>query len=155
MDTLQTAGSHVLTIFESNIAVQLLLSAILIDFLTGMARATKERKWNSTTGLNGWIRHGLIVLLTILVITFSEMFGASWFGFSFTLIFSWEYLISIMENWVLAGYEIPRALKQLLNKLPHQELRNGFDIDQLSELHDKNDPGKLDRLQERFTKEDK
>ena len=150
MDILDLVVTYLKTEVSGNIAMQLLLAAIFMDFLTGMARATTERKWNSTVGINGWIRHGIVVIMTFVVAFFSVHFEAAWFGIAFTLAFAYEYLISILENWSLAGYKIPSGVEVLLDKLPYpaKSEDSGEGIE-----HDKNDACKLKKVADRFVGE--
>lgn len=132
---------------SNDIIFQLLLASIFIDFITGISRACNERKLNSTTGLNGLLRHGLVVIITGIVYYFSHEMDAEWFSHAFALAFILEYVISVVENWGLSGYKLPQSIAKLLDKLPQPDF-SGFNT-----IHDKNDEDRIYELGKVFKNE--
>lgn len=126
---------------DNDILFQILLATILVDFLTGIARAAKERELNSTAGINGLMRHGLVIIMTVIVSYFSVKLDADWFKYAFTAGFAIQYVLSISENWALAGYIMPPNIRDYLSKLELLDFE-----------HDKNDENKLEKIKDSFTK---
>lgn len=131
---------------DNDVIFQILLISIIIDFITGFARAVSERKVNSTTGINGWIRHGLVIIITSVVSYFASVLGANWFSYAFAIGFIIEYIVSIAENWDLLGYPLPKNIKEMLDKLNAPKFKD-FSI---TIEHDKNNDNKLKELNERL-----
>lgn len=72
---------------------------------------------NSTIGINGLIRHGLVIIISYVVIYFSQKTGAHEQAALFITAFSVSYVISIIENWTLAGYMVPPVILKYISKL--------------------------------------
>lgn len=123
---------------NNDVVFQILLIVITIDFITGVARGIRDRKFNSTTGINGWIRHGIVIIVTSVVHYFSTVLGAGWFSYAFATGFIVEYIASIAENWGLLGYPLPDNVAEILDKLDAPKFK---DV-----KHDKNDDDKLKKL---------
>lgn len=132
--------------FMQEVTTQALFIAIVLDILTGVARAWEEKKINSTVGLNGLIRHTIIVIAVFLLGYLTTASGTPWFGHTITIAFALQNVASIFENWRLAGHEIPEAIEDILDKVKTQQ--------GVTERHDKNDEEKIMQLKERFTKEE-
>lgn len=118
--------------------------------MTGLARAINERKLNSTTGINGWVRHGLVIIITCIVSYFAVELNAVWFSYAFAVGFIIEYVISIAENWHLMGYKLPDNIINMLDKLNAPEFKEL----NLKIKHDKNDDDKLKELGKRMVDND-
>ncbi len=120
----------------------ILLFSVLttLDIFLGSIRAIKEKKWNSTVGINGALRKVAMIgaLLFLLVAdkllninflnllpeairgSFSRIGLAGVFGIWFLLYES----ISVLKNMMLCGLPVPKKLK---NKMT--ELLNDFSIE--------------------------
>lgn len=132
----------------SDLSIQILLAVIVLDYLTGVARSVREVQLgktegknfkevglNSTIGINGLIRHGLVIIISYVVIYFSNQTGAHEQATLFITAFTVSYVISIIENWTLAGYMVPPVILKYVSKLskyvegePEENL-NGEDVD--------------------------
>lgn len=119
----------------NNIIFYLLLITILLDIFLGSLRALKERKWNSTVGINGILRKTamigssifLIIIDSILkidllffipkeitnIIKLNEVGIFELFGIMFIL---YE-ITSILKNMVKCGLPIPKKIKKWVEKL--------------------------------------
>ncbi len=76
----------------NNIIFYLLVTAILLDIFLGSLQALKEKKWNSTVGINGIF----------------ELFGIMFILYEIT---------SILKNMVKCGLPIPKKIKTTIEKL--------------------------------------
>lgn len=136
---------------DSDTMFQILLVVIIIDILTGIGRSYKEKTWNSTVGLNGMIRHGIILIVSGVVYYFSRQMNAEQFAHAFTFAFTVEYLISISENWALSGYKLPNKIEDLLEKIKETDYEiitktNDETKKDITMEHDKNDEDRLQKM---------
>lgn len=118
-----------------NAFVLALAIAICTDMVFGSLRAVRERKWNSSVGIDGGIRKigmiSAVLLLTALDMVLSvnligwvgddiaqalSTIGIVKLGITelFSLLFVLYELTSILKNMVLCGLPIPRALREKL-----------------------------------------
>ena len=105
-----------------DIALECLLIAIVIDYLTGIFKAYKFKKLSSNTGLFGIIKKIGMLLLVMLAVLIDRMLGDS--GAIRTLII--YYLVaneglSIIENLSEIGILVPDFIKEKLEQLKERE----------------------------------
>lgn len=93
---------------------------VLFDVLTGLAKAVKLGKANSTVGINGLIRHILVVMLVLLMSTYMPVLGYNRERILAVVYFTIMYAISIIENAGEIGLNLPKALTDRIYKLKHQ-----------------------------------
>lgn len=114
---------------------QILLVVIVMDCFFGILRAIKQRKINSTIGIDGIIRKvGMIAsIIFLVVLNYIAPFNFLGFvpdsiktslnlqevgiDFLFDLLFIIFECLSILKNMYLCGMPIPKALKKHLEKL--------------------------------------
>lgn len=94
------------TKFELGILVLAMLW--LIDWITGLIKATKTHTIDSDTGKDGFIKHGTVILLLIIFIPVAIVFGdvgitGLWIAYTSYMI---NEVISILENLSQAGVNI-------------------------------------------------
>lgn len=120
-------------IITSNPFIILVCVAIALDTVLGLLRAIKDRKFNSSVGINGGIRKtGMIICIIALcfadaLININLLFmipeqimnflGTERVGLSefFSLLFILYECASILKNMVLCGLPIPRKSKEFIN----------------------------------------
>ena len=101
-------------IFEStsrNDYIFFLLILILIDFLTGNAKAWKWQVSDSSVGLKGIIKHSLTFLFYFLLLAFFKYVKMEDIGMIFIYLILFNYVLSIMENLAVMGVYMPKFLK--------------------------------------------
>ena len=120
---------------SSNVIIKILVIALIFDIFLGSLRALKEKKWNSTIGINGILRKvGMIgsilfLFLTDIIINLDLLFmipkdllayiginkvgSCELFGIMFTL---YE-ITSILKNMILCDIPCPKWLKKKTEKL--------------------------------------
>lgn len=108
-------------IFEStsrNDYIFFLLILILIDFLTGNAKAWKWKVSDSSVGLKGIIKHSLTFLFYFLLLAFFKYVQMEEIGMIFIYLILFNYVLSIIENLAVMGVYIPKFLRaKVLNEL--------------------------------------
>ena len=111
--------------FSLGTLFQLFFMAIIIDFLTGIINAGKQGKLKSRTCSDGMFRTlgELIVLVIFIGVSYYVPDLANYVSV-FILGFILKECISIMENLVGLGVELPTALVQTLN-VWHEKVDSG------------------------------
>ena len=108
-------------IFEStarNDYIFFLLILIIIDFITGNAKAWKWKVSDSSVGLKGIIKHSLTFLFYFLLLAFFKYVGMGDLGMIFIYLILFNYVLSIMENLAVMGVYIPKFLSsKVLNEM--------------------------------------
>ncbi len=122
------------TIIANNPFMVLICIAITLDTMLGLLRAVKERKFNSTIGINGGIRK-TAMLISIIALCFADTLididflfmvpeqimkyiGVKKVGLSefFSLLFILYECASILKNMVLCGLPVPKKSKEFISK---------------------------------------
>lgn len=109
------------SIFEStsrNDYIFFLLILIIIDFLTGNAKAWKWKVSDSSVGSKGIIKHSLTFLFYFLLLAFFTYVQMEEIGMIFIYLIIFNYVLSIMENLAVMGVYIPKFLSsKVLNEM--------------------------------------
>lgn len=139
--------SEIITIIEAHSFFIVLLYAIILDTVLGVGRALKERKFNSSVGIDGAIRKVLMATCVVILMfidsivqmdllfmipeEYLQVIGISKMGICelFSLLFILYEIVSILKNMHLCGLPIPyriklavqRFLDELTDELPEDE----------------------------------
>lgn len=121
-------------LLQSNSFVRSVLWAVILDTILGALRAIKDRKFNSTVGINGAIRKTAMIISVAALMAFDIMthfdllfmvpeeyitvIGINKMGTCefFSLLFTLYEIVSILKNMVLCGLPVPPKLKALVEK---------------------------------------
>ena len=118
-------------IFEStsrNDYIFFLLILILLDFLTGNAKAWKWKVSDSSVGLKGIIKHSLTFLFYFLLLAFFKYVQMEEIGMIFIYLILFNYVLSIMENLAVMGVYIPKFLRaKVLNEMKRYTRKLGLE----------------------------
>lgn len=114
--------------------VKIVVFAIVLDTVLGCLRSIKERKFNSTIGIDGGIRK-VAMLISALALGFvdtiihinllflvpqkyMEPIGITKLGLCefFALLFALYECASILKNMVLCGLPVPKRIKEFISK---------------------------------------
>ena len=118
-------------IFEStsrNDYIFFLLILILIDFITGNAKAWKWKVIDSSVGLKGIIKHSLTFLFYFLLLAFFKYIQMEEIGMIFIYLILFNYVLSIMENLAVMGVYIPKFLRaKVLNEMKRYTRKLGLE----------------------------
>ena len=90
---------------------------IVLDVLTGVAKAFVTRTLNSTINRKGLIEHGIVAIMCITVYPYMLYLGFNEFATAFLLFFTIGYCLSLIENLSALGAPFPAGLKRRLEKL--------------------------------------
>lgn len=119
----------------NNIIFYLLITAILLDIFLGSLRALKEKKWNSTVGINGILRKTAMIGSSIFLIIIDSILKIDLLFFIpkeitnilklnevgifelFGIMFILYEITSILKNMVKCGLPIPKRIKTTIEKL--------------------------------------
>lgn len=119
----------------NNIIFYLLIATILLDVFLGSLRALKERKWNSTVGINGILRKTAMIGSSIFLIIIDSILKIDLLFFIpkeitntlklnevgifelFGIMFILYEITSILKNMVKCGLPIPKKIKTTIEKL--------------------------------------
>lgn len=93
------------------------ISVIVIDILTGKAKALKYHVLDSSVGLNGTLKHVVVIVIVVTISIFSRLAGVPEFPIGVKLFFVFEYLTSIIENLDLLGIPLPKFATQYFNRI--------------------------------------
>lgn len=101
-----------------DLAIQLLLACMVIDWITGMVRSGMQGKLNSSHGLKGIIKKiGMLLLVTLAVIMDSLTLGNGLVRLFTIYYFAANEGLSIIENLGECGVPIPCKLKNAILNL--------------------------------------
>lgn len=95
----------------------LLLGFMALDFLTGSVKAFIKGQFSSEVGINGLIRHLLVLVLVVFLKFFGRLFGLEVAIYSMGVAFSINYFTSIVENIEAMGFTFPNWIKNKLKQL--------------------------------------
>ena len=119
----------------NNIIFYLLITTILLDIFLGSLRALKERKWNSTVGINGILRKTAMIGSSIFLIIIDSILKIDLLFFIpkeitqilklnevgifelFGIMFILYEITSILKNMVKCGLPIPKKIKTTIEKI--------------------------------------
>lgn len=105
-----------------DIALQTLIIAMLIDYITGVCKAGYEKKLNSKIGAKGIIKKvGYLLIVAVSVLADRLMGDTGAIRTTIIYIFSANELLSIIENWATMGLPIPKILIDKLEQLKGTE----------------------------------
>ena len=93
------------------------ISVIVIDILTGKAKALKYHVLDSSVGLNGTMKHMVVIIIAVTISIFTRIAGLPEFSVGVKLFFVFEYLTSIIENLDLLGIPLPKFATQYFNRI--------------------------------------
>ena len=97
------------------------LAVIMLDIFTGYTKSflatDTMAKTQSTKGLNGLIKHGLVILIILVLYPLMTAIGYESYANIVVGFYILNYAISILENLGQAGIKYPSWLKNKLGKL--------------------------------------
>lgn len=126
---------NIFKLFVDNKNIKLLVVFICLDVIFGFLRSIKERKTNSTIGIDGIIRKTGMIVTIVVTILLDNMCGIDLIRFipedlknslnitscGITLLFNSLYIIfeilSILKNMRKCKIPFPKALNNFLDKL--------------------------------------
>lgn len=101
-----------------DVALQLLLFIVVLDYVTGVCKAIYNKKLNSEVGLKGIVKKLGYFIVVAVAVVLDRIMGDT--GAVRTLViyfFVANEGISILENWGGMGLPLPQKLTELLEQL--------------------------------------
>lgn len=108
---------------------------VVMDFVTGYSKSFIGNVANSTKGLQGLIKHLLVVVLVLSVCPLLAVLGFRPIATSFILFYIATYGISIIENLGQAGVPLPDFVSKYFDKLNREHTE--IDINNVKMMIDK------------------
>ena len=127
--------SEIIKLITNNKNIQLLVIFIVLDVIFGVLRSAKERKLNSTIGIDGIIRKTGMLITIVVTLILDKLCGINLIAFipeelrnyigvdkcGITLLFNSLYVVfeslSILKNMKRCGIPFPKRLNDFLEKL--------------------------------------
>lgn len=105
-----------------DVALEILLIVLALDYLTGVVAAFKTKTLSSSTGYSGLVKKASIFIIVILAAQMDRMIGNTnhIFRNCTAMFFTANDAISILENAGRMGMRLPAFLKSALVKLQKQ-----------------------------------
>ena len=104
-----------------DIALQVLVTVVILDYITGVCKAISDKKVNSSVGLKGIVKKiGYFIIVAVSVIL-DRITGNT--GAIRTLViyfFVANEGISILENWGGMGLPLPKKIFDVLEQLKNE-----------------------------------
>lgn len=102
-----------------DVALIILITFMLLDYLTGLVRAYISKELSSNTGFTGLARKSVIFIVLILAVSLDRLLNAgTWL---FRTLIAYFYIanegLSILENCVAIGLPFPSQLVDALEQL--------------------------------------
>lgn len=101
-----------------DIALIVLITAMTLDYIMGIMCGYKDKKLSSSTGFKGLTKKFTILIILILAVCLDRLIGQGWVFRTLVIYF---YVategISILENAVRLGLDVPEGLKNALVQL--------------------------------------
>lgn len=119
-------GSAVASAFGGwDAAMTALMVCICVDYLSGSIVAlvfhnsnkTESGAYNSSYGLKGLCRKGLMLLFVVVAVQLDSMLGSDYIRDTVCIGFCSNEVLSIVENLGLAGVPMPEAIVKALEQL--------------------------------------
>ena len=104
-----------------DVAMQCLLVAIVLDYVSGIIKAFVLKQLSSSIGFKGILKKFGVLVVVALAVLIDRVTGES--GAIRTLVIYYFVAnegLSIIENMGLAGLPIPKSIKEALNALKKQ-----------------------------------
>lgn len=122
-----TVGVYLLGGFD--VAIQCLLIAIVIDYLSGMIKAFVTKTLSSQIGIRGILKKVAVLLVVMLAVLIDRVTGET--GAIRTLVIYYFVAnegLSITENLAQAGVPIPKIIKDALKALNKESKGNAKSV---------------------------
>jgi len=100
-----------------DVALQVLVALIALDYLTGVIVAIAEKKLNSDVGFRGLLKKMMIFALVYVAVLVSSATGSDFIRLLVIMFYIANEAISVLENAGKLGVPYPKKLKELLEQL--------------------------------------
>ena len=109
-------------------SIAALLVCMAVDYVSGSmvalvfhnSRKTESGAYNSTYGLKGLCKKGMMLLFVLVAVRVDALMGADYVRDAVCIGFCVNEVLSIVENLGLAGVPMPEAVVKALEQLQHK-----------------------------------
>ena len=111
-----------------DIALQILITLVVLDYISGLLKAISNKKINSSIGLKGIIKKVGYLVIVALAVMLDKITGNT--GAIRTIViyfFVANEGISIIENWGAMGLPLPQKIIDVLEQLKNENDPKGDD----------------------------
>ncbi len=107
------------------LGLQILIVAMVLDFIMGIMCGYKKKELNSKVGFNGLMRKLTILIILILAALLDRLIGQEWI-FRTLVIYFYVAMegLSILENAAKLDVPVPRKLREALAQLQEVMITN-------------------------------
>lgn len=91
--------------------------AVIADIVTGWVKSLRKKNTNSTKGLNGLLKHSVLMLIILTLYPILDVLGWKNTADALVVFYVLFYLVSIIENLGQMGLPVPEWIKRYLYKL--------------------------------------
>ena len=110
-----------------HLEVGVLAYVVIADILIGTTRALQQKTLQSCFGINGLLKHFLVMFVVVSFTAFSKPLDLGVMATGLTIFFIIQYLLSIIENLYVMGVPIPKSIYDKLldytNENPNAEIK--------------------------------
>jgi len=110
-----------------DVALQVLVALIALDYLTGVIVAIAEKKLISDVGFRGLLKKMMIFALVYVAVLVSSATGSDFIRLLVIMFYIANEAISVLENAGKMGVPYPKKLKELLEQLKKDNDAGGGD----------------------------
>ena len=105
-------------LIQDNEILLLYLTSVIVDILLGNIAAWYTNDVDSSVGLRGTIKHlGLLAFVMLFLPVLSLYMGNNILSISIVSYMVYQYVISIIENLSILGFEMPDWIEEKLRRL--------------------------------------
>lgn len=102
---------------------QLLVIFILLDVLTGIAKAIIQKRLNSGIGIKGLLIHIFVIVIQTLIALYCRVLGTVLFSQAICIYFVGFYGISLCENAHFIGVPLPNNFKKFFEQMHNRSIQ--------------------------------
>lgn len=117
---------HITELFKAyhaivnDVYIHIAVGIIILDIITGYAKAFVQHRLNSSVGLIGLCKHIVMILIIIAAYPYLMLLGFKGIAYSIIIFYIATYAISLIENLDGIGVPVPKWLVRRLEKLKNQ-----------------------------------
>lgn len=105
---------HIATVYQDPM-IQAILLGVVLDIITGLAKAIVAKRLNSTISTSGIVKQLMYVLIPAMIKPIMMQVGIGDYWHIFAALCLLTIVISISENWIALGLPFPSVLSQYID----------------------------------------
>lgn len=105
---------HIATVYHDPL-IQAILLAVVLDIITGLAKAIAAKRLNSSISTSGIVKQVMFVIVPAMIQPIMMQMGIGDYWRIFAALCLLTIVISISENWIALGLPFPSVLSQYID----------------------------------------